>query len=55
MRLTQYLMDLFESELSEPGFEMGSPKDDSKRGEPIIPEHQEYARICKAVNLEDHS
>ncbi|CAH0207181.1 hypothetical protein SRABI96_02078 [Peribacillus sp. Bi96] len=55
MRLTQYLLDVFESELSEHGFEMGSPKDDSKRADPIILEHQEYARICKALNQEDHS
>ncbi|MDV7766389.1 hypothetical protein N9I19_17695 [Peribacillus sp. CSMR9] len=41
LRLTQYLMDLIDSELSGYGFEIGSPRDESKRGGHIILEHQE--------------
>lgn len=34
-------MDLIESELAGFGFEIGSPRDESKRGGHIIIEHQE--------------
>ncbi|RRN72463.1 kynureninase [Peribacillus simplex] len=49
LRLTQYLMGLIDSELSGYGIEIGSPRDESKRGGHIILEHQEVARICKAL------
>ncbi|MFD6439675.1 kynureninase [Peribacillus sp. NPDC060186] len=52
LRLTKYLMDLIQSELSEYGFKIGSPRDESKRGGHIILEHQEAARICKALKQE---
>jgi kynureninase len=49
LRLTQYLMDLIQLELTGYGFEIGSPRHESKRGGHIILEHQEAARICKAL------
>ncbi|MBT2715441.1 hypothetical protein J7I90_05665 [Bacillus sp. ISL-57] len=49
LRLTQYLMDLIKSELTAYGFEIGSPRHESKRGGHIILEHPEAARICKAL------
>ncbi|MGE7602111.1 kynureninase [Peribacillus sp. NPDC097675] len=52
LRLTQYLMDLIDSELVEYGFTLGSPRDDQQRGGHIILEHQESARICKALKKE---
>ncbi|WHX68287.1 hypothetical protein QNH26_06765 [Peribacillus frigoritolerans] len=52
LRLTQYLMDLIQLELTGYGFEIGSPWHESKRGGHIILEHQEAARICKALKQE---
>lgn len=52
LRLTQYLMDLIQSELTGYGFEIGSPRHESKRGGHIILEHPEAARICKALKQE---
>jgi kynureninase len=49
LRLTQYLMDLIQSELTSYGFEIGSPR---QRGGHIILEHPEAARICKALKQE---
>lgn len=50
--LTQYFMDLIDSELVEYGFTLGNPRDDQRRGGHIILEHQESARICKALKKE---
>lgn len=52
LRRTQYLMDLIQLELTGYGFEIGSPRHESKRGGHIILEHQEAARICKALKQE---
>ncbi|WP_145504933.1 hypothetical protein [Peribacillus frigoritolerans] len=52
LRLTQYLMDLIQLELTGYGFEIGSPRHESKRDGHIILEHQEAARICKALKQE---
>ncbi|MBK5497879.1 kynureninase [Peribacillus sp. TH14] len=52
LRLTKYLMDLIDSELTDYGFKIGSPRDESKRGGHIILEHKEAARICKALKKE---
>ncbi|MFJ7680679.1 kynureninase [Peribacillus butanolivorans] len=52
LRLTKYLMDLIDLELTDYGFNIGSPRDESKRGGHIILEHKEAARICKALKKE---
>lgn len=52
LRLTQYLMDLIQSELTGYGFGIGSPRHESKMGGHIILEHPEAARICKALKQE---
>ncbi|MGE7120232.1 kynureninase [Peribacillus sp. NPDC046944] len=50
--LTQYFMELIDSELMEYGFSFGNPRDDFRRGAHIILEHREAARICKALKNE---
>ncbi|MFC9596524.1 kynureninase [Peribacillus butanolivorans] len=52
LRLTKYLMDLIDLELTDYGFNIGSPRDESKRGGHIILEHKEAARICRALKKE---
>jgi len=48
LQLTNYLLALIQQELSEYGFTIGSPTDDSRGGH-ILLEHIEAARICKAL------
>lgn len=48
LELTSYLLALIQHELSEYGFTIGSPTDDSRGGH-ILLEHVEAARICKAL------
>ncbi|MFD1929682.1 kynureninase [Sporosarcina siberiensis] len=48
LKLTGYMMKLVEHELSEFGFTVGNPIDDTRGGH-ILLEHQEAARICKAL------
>lgn len=52
LRLTQYFMDLIDAELVEYGIIVGNPLNDRQRGGHIILEHQEAARICKAMKKE---
>ncbi|MFC0561339.1 kynureninase [Halalkalibacter alkalisediminis] len=52
LKLTQYLMDLIEHELSEYGLTIQNPKEDHRRGGHIYLEHPEAARICKALKEE---
>jgi kynureninase len=49
LAMTQYLMDLIDSELADMGFFIGSPRDDIRRGGHVSLEHPEAARICKAL------
>ncbi|SFB13931.1 MULTISPECIES: kynureninase [unclassified Bacillus (in: firmicutes)] len=49
LQINQYLMDLIETKLSGMGFEIGNPREDDRRGGHVCLEHQEAARICKAL------
>jgi len=51
-KLTTFMSDLIEQELSDYGFIERSPKDAEKRGGHIFLEHEEAARICKALKAE---
>ena len=48
LQLTDYMLALIQKELSEHGFTMGNPVDESRGGH-ILLEHVEAARICKAL------
>ncbi|KQL40227.1 kynureninase [Bacillus sp. FJAT-25509] len=48
---TAYLMSLINEELSDFGFTIGNPLDDSDRGGHVCLEHDDAARICKALKL----
>ncbi|WP_188455170.1 kynureninase [Virgibacillus oceani] len=52
LRLTNYLMELIEAELSGYGFTIANPKDDAARGGHVFLEHKEAARICKALKTD---
>ncbi|MBO7744314.1 kynureninase [Paenibacillus sp. MWE-103] len=47
--LTRYLMGLIGQELAGFGFRIGSPVEDARRGGHVGLEHDEAARICKAL------
>lgn len=49
LHINQYLMDLIEHELKGFGFSFGNPRKDVQRGGHISLEHEEAARICKAL------
>ncbi|CAM4071251.1 kynureninase [Mesobacillus thioparans] len=49
LRINQYLMDLIQHELGDAGFKIGSPEEDFRRGGHVSLEHEEAARICKAL------
>ncbi|WP_243292613.1 kynureninase [Bacillus sp. FJAT-47783] len=49
LQLTQFMTDLVLQELKEYEFTIGHPLDDKQRGGHIFLEHQEAARICKAL------
>ncbi|WP_079507398.1 kynureninase [Mesobacillus jeotgali] len=49
LRINRYLMDLILHELGDAGFKIGSPVEDFRRGGHISLEHEEAARICKAL------
>ncbi|WP_409253109.1 kynureninase [Bacillus sp. SCS-153A] len=49
LKLTAYLMKLIEVNLSEYGFVISNPKDDRIRGGHVCLQHEEAARICKAL------
>lgn len=52
LQITRYLMDLIQHELDGMGFAIGNPNEDHRRGGHVSLEHQDAARICKA--LKDH-
>jgi kynureninase len=49
LKINQYLMDLLEHEVPDMGFSFGNPLEDVRRGGHISLEHNEAARICKAL------
>ncbi|MFC0471505.1 kynureninase [Halalkalibacter kiskunsagensis] len=53
LKMTQYLMDLIDYELSDFGFVIRNPKEEDKRGGHIYIEHPEAARICKALKAKN--
>ena len=48
LQLTDYMLALIQKELSDHGFTIGNPVDESRGGH-ILLEHVEAARICKAL------
>ncbi|MBD7984012.1 kynureninase [Sporosarcina sp. Sa2YVA2] len=48
LKLTGYMLELIEQELSEAEFTIGSPIDETRGGHLLL-EHTEAARICKAL------
>lgn len=51
LQLTEYLMALINHELSEYNFNIRNPIDDEQRGGHVYLEHEEAARICKALKM----
>jgi kynureninase len=51
LQSTAYLMSLINEELSGFNFAIGNPLDDSSRGGHVCLEHDDAARICKALKL----
>lgn len=51
LRLTAYFLDLIKVQLKTYGFVIGNPTDDT-RGAHILLEHEEAARICRALKAE---
>lgn len=49
LRLTRYMMDLIASELKGMGFEIGTPREDARRGGHVALEHERAAGICEAL------
>lgn len=49
LEINQYLMNLIEYELQDYGFIIGNPREDIRRGGHVSLEHEEAARICKAL------
>ncbi|MEH7493295.1 kynureninase [Neobacillus niacini] len=49
LKITRFLMNLVDQELSNMGFSLGSPEEDFRRGGHVSLEHNEAARICKAL------
>jgi kynureninase len=49
LRLTEYLMALVESELSDYGFSFDNPRQDARRGGHVALIHPDAVRICKAL------
>ena len=48
LELTGYMLELIEQELSGLGFKIGNPVDETRGGHVLL-EHEEAARICKAL------
>jgi kynureninase len=51
LELTSYMLELIEQELPDAGFTIGNPIDGTRGGH-ILLEHEEAARICKALKEE---
>lgn len=49
LKLTNFLMELIQSELGEYHFIIGNPLENARRGGHVALEHPEAARICKAL------
>ncbi|USK36560.1 kynureninase (plasmid) [Bacillus sp. F19] len=49
LEINRYLMNLIEYELKDYGFVIGNPREDIRRGGHVSLEHEEAARICKAL------
>lgn len=49
LQLTDYLMALIDAELKQEGFTIANPLNHQQRGGHVYLEHQEAARICKAL------
>ncbi|WNS75416.1 kynureninase [Bacillus sp. DTU_2020_1000418_1_SI_GHA_SEK_038] len=49
LKMTDYMIQLIDTQLSAYHFKIGSPLDSSQRGGHVLLEHQEAARICKAL------
>lgn len=49
LHITRYMLNLIHHELKDMGFTIGNPLEDEKRGGHIYLEHDEAARICKAL------
>ncbi|WP_313799997.1 kynureninase [Cytobacillus sp.] len=49
LKLTDYMIDLINLELGDFGFKIGNPLDSVQRGGHVFLEHEEAARICKAL------
>lgn len=49
LKITEYLMNLIDSELSKFGFEIGTPREDHRRGGHVALEHEEAIRINEAM------
>jgi kynureninase len=49
LKINRFLLDLVDQELSNMGFNIGSPKEELRRGGHVSLEHKEAARICKAL------
>lgn len=54
LHITKYMMDLIEHELAGMGFTIGNPREDERRGGHVSLEHQDAARICKALKEIQH-
>lgn len=51
LKLTKYFMDLVDTVLRDYHFTIGNPIEDNRRGGHILLEHEEAARICKALKV----
>ena len=49
LKLTDYMIELIKIELGNFEFKIGNPLDPDKRGGHVFLEHEEAARICKAL------
>lgn len=49
LQLTSFLIELYETELSEFGFNLANPLNEAERGGHVFLEHPDAARICKAL------
>ncbi|WP_071461458.1 kynureninase [Bacillus massilinigeriensis] len=52
LKLTGYMLSLIDKELEGRGFAVRNPRDENKRGGHIYLEHEEAARICKALKAD---
>ncbi|MRH42738.1 kynureninase [Aquibacillus halophilus] len=52
LKLTDYLLNLISKELQGYGFVVGTPLSEEQRGAHVFIEHEEAARICKALKAD---